>query len=135
MKYTAALVVLFAALLSYGAGPVPYRVVENLRHEKVVLPTSAPDRARMVITDYVMVWDHDFPLFILVSYDDLRTRTEVDYAEVYDLRGNLIVIAWTDRFGIYQIAVDETLLLEEDLVEESDSGERRLVVVTGGTPA
>jgi hypothetical protein len=132
MKHIAAVVgVLLTALLSYGMSPAQYRVVENLRHEEVVLPATAPDRARMVITDYAMVWDHQLPLLIMVSYDDLRTKTEVDYTEVYDLLGNLVVIAWTDRFGVYHVAVDEVLLSEE----ESDVPERRLVVVTGGTPA
>jgi hypothetical protein len=130
MKHIATVVALLAALLSYGTVTAQYRVTENLRHEEVVLPATAPDRSGMVLIDYAMVWDHDLPLFILVSYDDLRTRQAVDYSEVYDLMGNLIVIAWTDRFGIYQVAIDETLLLEEN-----DFAARRLVLVTGGAPA
>jgi hypothetical protein len=109
--------------------------VENLRHEQVALPAGAPDRSRMVITDYAMVWDHNFPLFVIVSYDDLSTRPEVDYTEIYDLYGNLIVIAWTDHYGIYQVAIDEMLLVEDDLADGEVLAAKRLVVVTGGTPA
>jgi hypothetical protein len=54
----------------------------------------------------------------------------VDYTEIYDLGGNLVLIAWTDRFGIYQVAMDEVLLSEQ-----SDLYERRLVLVTTGAPA
>jgi hypothetical protein len=49
--------------------------------------------------------------------------------EVYDLLGNLILVAWTDRFGIYHVAMDALLVTEESTVFE-----RRLVLVTPGTP-
>ena len=131
MKYTIALlVVLLSAAFSYGDAAAQYRVAENLRHEQVLLPPSAPDRNQMIVADHMMFWDHHVPLFIMVSYDDRRTRREVDYTELYDLRGNLILVAWTDRFGIYQVAMDEVLLTEESVFSE-----RRLVLVTTGTPA
>jgi hypothetical protein len=131
MKYSIALlVVLLSAPFSYGNADAQYRRAENLRHERVLLPPSAPDRSLMVVTDYGMFWDGEVPLFIRVTYDDRRTKREVDYTEIYDLGGNLVLIAWTDRFGIYQVAMDEVLLSEQ-----SDLYERRLVLVTTGAPA
>jgi hypothetical protein len=83
----------------------------------------------MLLTDYTMVWDGRVPLFIMVTYDDRSTKREVDYTEIYDLLGNLVLVAWTDRFGICQVAMDEGLLSEDDLMLG-----KHLVLVTGGTP-
>ncbi len=131
MNYSMALLVaLLSSAVFYGNATAQYRVIENLRHERVLLPPSAPDRSLMVVTDHTMVWDHEVALFITVTYDDPRTKREIDYMEVYDLGGNLVLITWTDRFGVYQVAMDQVLL-----TEESDVLDRRLVVVTAGTPA
>jgi hypothetical protein len=130
MKYAAALfLALLVSALSYDHAAAQFRITENLRHERVFLPPSAPDASRMVVSDHAMIWDHEVPLFISITYDDSRTKREVDYMEVYDLLGNLILVAWTDRFGIYHVAMDALLVTEESTVFE-----RRLVLVTPGTP-
>lgn len=107
-----------------------YRVTENLRYERVVLPASVPNANQLVLTDYEMLWDDDdgHPVGILATYDDSRTKREVDYVEFYDLLGDLVLITWIDRFGICQVAIDQGLVDEDGVVE------RFLVVITGGTP-
>jgi len=85
----------------------------NLRQEKVVLPASVPDKSQLVVADYEPVLDEDTGIGILVFYDDQRTKFEVDYIELYDVTGNLLLLTWIDRFGIRQVAMDRGLLNED----------------------
>lgn len=86
------------------------RIGENLRHERISLPPSAPDRSRVVVGDTMMFVEEGDGAAILVFYDDPRTKTEIDYIEVSDVGGNLLLVAWIDRFGICQVAMDRGLL-------------------------
>ncbi len=47
---------------------------------------------------------------VLIYYDDLRTKWDVDYIEFYDLEGNLLLVSWIDRFGVCQVVMDRGLL-------------------------
>ena len=47
---------------------------------------------------------------VLIYYDDLRTKWDVDYIEFYDLEGNLLLVSWIDRFGACQVGMDRGLL-------------------------
>jgi len=85
----------------------------NLRQEKVVIPASVPDKSQLVVADYESVLDEDIGIGILVLYDDPRTKFEVDYIELYDVTGNLLLLTWIDRFGIRQVAMDRGLLNED----------------------
>jgi hypothetical protein len=130
MKKTLAICLLVVFALFYsGNAAAQHRISENLRRENVLLPPNAPDSRLMTVTDYTMVWDGRVPLFIMVTYDDRGTKREIDYTEFYDLLGNLVLVVWTDRFGICQVAMDEGLLGEDDPMVG-----KHLVLVTGGTP-
>ena len=59
-------------------------------------------------------------------YDDVRTERPADYRELYDRKGNLLVISWFDRFGIERTAVDR------GIVEQKDKLEGIFVVVVDG---
>lgn len=99
----------------------------NLRQEKVVFPASVPDKSQLVVADYEPVLDEDTGIGILVFYDDPRTKFEVDYIELYDVTGNLLLLTWIDRFGIRQVAMDRGLL-----DEEHPGIDGVLVMMTGG---
>src|SRR5215470_1662159 len=99
----------------------------NLRQEKVVLPASVPDKSQLVVADYEPVLDEDTGIGILVFYDDQRTKFEVDYIELYDVTGNLLLLTWIDRFGIRQVATGRGLLDEEHTGIDGV-----LVMMTGG---
>jgi hypothetical protein len=86
------------------------RVVEDLRHEQIVLPPTAPERSRLKIADTVMLVEADGGAGVLIYYDDLGTRWDIDYIEVYDIDGRLLLVAWVDRFGACQVAMDRGLL-------------------------
>ena len=81
-----------------------------------------------MITDYAKVHEEAEGSGIIVFYDDPQTKLDVDYLELYDIDGDLLLVSWIDRFGVCQIAIDRALL-DEDRV----SVDRVLVLITGGT--
>ncbi len=89
------------------------RVTENLRGEKVLLPSSAPETDRLMLVSFVMMAPEAEIIGALASYDDPNTRRSVDYLELYDWTGSLLLISWADRFGIRRTAMDRGLLQEE----------------------
>lgn len=117
MKKVCALMIFAAALLlNQKAMTEPLRAVENLRHQQISVPASIPDRNRMVLVDDLMFVEENGVAAILIFYDDVRTERQVDLIECYDLEGNLLLIAWIDRLGICQVAMDRGLLDADDPV-------------------
>ena len=124
-----ALLVLAAVLLSSERAED-----EQLRFNEssgsVLLPLFAPEKSRLTVIDTVIVMDEDENAIagILVFYDDVRTKREIDHVELYNVIGNLLVVSWIDRFGICQTAMDRGLLDKEEPTIEGV-----LVSVTEGT--
>jgi|SRR5262245_62027948 len=50
-------------------------------------------------------------------YDDVTTERPVDYWELYNREGDLLVISWFDRFGIKRTAVDRGIVEKKDRLE------------------
>jgi hypothetical protein len=124
-----AILVLTAAVFFLGqeAKGEPLGVTENLRNERVQLPASVPDRNRLAVIAHGVLRDEG-DVNVVVIYDDPQTGREIDYLEVYDEAGDLLMVMWFDRLGIFQVAVDRGLLSEDD--PEVDGV---LVLVTAGT--
>jgi hypothetical protein len=114
--------------LCENAANQPLSIGENLRRANVFLPALTPDKSQLVITDSVIVDEEDGGSGILVFYDDKRTKLKVDYLELYDVAGDLLLVSWIDSFGVCQIAIDRGLLDEE---RQGIVGV--LVLITGGT--
>lgn len=129
MKRLFSAVIMMVALLlvSHEAANEQLRLGDNLRHENVLLPLSTPDKAGFVVIDYVMLVDEDGATAILACYDDLQTKLKIDYIELYDLSGNLLLVSWVDRFGISRFAMDRGLFREHPVVD------RVFVLMTSGT--
>jgi len=89
------------------------RVTENLRGEKDLLPSSAPETDRLLLVSFVTMAPEAEIIGALAAYDDPKTRRSVDYLELYDGTGSLLLISWVDRFGIRRTAMDRGLLQEE----------------------
>lgn len=87
------------------------RVTENLRREKVLLPASAPDKNQLTLVGFVTA-DEEI-IATLALYDDPQTERPVDYMELYDTSGSLLMIGWVDELGVRRTAVDRGLLQEE----------------------
>jgi hypothetical protein len=113
VKHLVSLLVVGLILLFDNALSQPVRIGENLRREEVLLPSSAPDKGIMVVTDTVMLVEADGTAGVVVFYDDPRTKWELDYVEFYDLEGNLLLMSWIDGRGLCQAAMDRGLLNEK----------------------
>ncbi len=130
---------LAAALLVGGLGiffsgslhAEPVRVMGNLRGEKVLLPPSAPVTDRFMLVSSVTIGpEAEIMAALAVYYDDPQTRRPIDYLELYDGVGGLLLVSWVDRFSIRRTAMDRGLLQEE-----ASGLERVLVLLLEGTPA
>ena len=123
--------VLMLATLLFVCGEArtePLRIGEVLRHENVLLPQGTPDRGQLVIIDYSIVAEAGGGVGVMIFYDDPRTKLNLDYIEVYDIGGDLVLVSWIDRVGVCQIAIDRALLNEHPPALDGI-----LVLITGGT--
>ncbi|MBI4489808.1 MAG: hypothetical protein HY694_12035 [Deltaproteobacteria bacterium] len=122
---------LFVLLLSgRGLYAEPMKVTENLRREAVLLPSSAPDKSQLILVSSVRITSEGQVMALLAVYDDPRTKRSMDYLELYDFSGGLLLVSWVDRFGIRRTAMDSGLLQEE-----ASKLEGVLVLLLEGTPS
>lgn len=105
------LILLALLLFAKSLYAEPMRVTENLRREKVLLPASAPDKNQLTLVGFVTA-DEEI-IATLALYDDPQTERPVDYMELYDTSGSLLMIGWVDELGVRRTAVDRGLLQEE----------------------
>ncbi len=106
------------------------RVTENLRREIVLLPPSTPDKSRLILVSFVTIATEAEIIGAMAMYDDPQTERPVDYLELYDGSGGLVLVSWVDRFGIRRMAMDRGLLQEE-----ASELEGILVLLLQGTPS
>ncbi len=66
------------------------RAMVNLRGDQVFVPMDVPSKERFVLQRLVSVDDR----LIVFLYRDPRFRRSVDYAETYNLMGELLEVAW-----------------------------------------
>ncbi len=66
------------------------RIMVNLRGDQVVVPIEVPPKERFVLQRLINVNDQ----LIAFLYSDPRFRRPVDYAETYNLKGELLEIGW-----------------------------------------
>ena len=112
-KLCASIVLIVAVLLGSQGLAEQLRVAENLRQGQVMMPASVPERSRMTIVDHIMFVDSGIAA-ILIFYDDKTTERELDYIEVYDVEGNLLLLSWIDKTGVCLVAMDRGLLNSDD---------------------
>jgi hypothetical protein len=113
-KFAASIILLGALLITGQVTSEQLNITENLRHERVVLPASTPDRSRMAVVQTLTFLEEELGAGMLVFYDDARTKRQIDYIELYDLEGDLLVVSWIDRLGTCQVAMDRGLLDPDD---------------------
>lgn len=68
----------------------PQRAIVNLRGDQVLIPGDVPSKDHFILQRLMSVDDR----LIVFLYSDPRFRTRVDYAETYNLNGELLEIAW-----------------------------------------
>lgn len=81
------------------------RTLINLRGDKVVVPIDVPPKERFVLERLISVEER----LIVFLYHDRKFRRPVDYAETYNLMGELLQIAWYEPTGGLKIARDINL--------------------------
>jgi hypothetical protein len=108
-KLCGSIALIVTLLMNSPAMSQQLKVAENLRHDQVMMPAAAPERSRMAPVDYSMFIE-DGAAGILIYYDERQTKWDVDYVEVYDLLGNLLLVSWTDQTGVCQVAMNRGLL-------------------------
>ena len=90
---------------------------ENNSRSNIALPAiEVPKRSLQVVKTTALVQE-GATLETVVIYDDPSTSRPQDYLELYDRDGNLVVVAWFDRFGIQRVAVDRAFVEGEDQLE------------------
>ena len=117
-------------LLSGSLHAETIRFTENLRRETVLLPPSAPERGQLVLVSFVTITPEAEVIASVATYDDPQTSRSIDYLELYDEAGSLLLASWVDSFGILRTAMDRGLLQEE-----ASRLEGILVLLLEGTPA
>ncbi len=73
--------------------PLPegsHRTIVNLRGDEVLVPTDVPPKKRFVFRRLISVKNQ----YIVFLYSDPRFGRPVDYAETYNVHGELLEIAW-----------------------------------------
>lgn len=94
------LVLLLVLLFSFAVRVIPLhaeseRMIVNLRGEEVVVPGDVPPKERFVLQQLISV-DNRLVVFL---YSGPKFQRRVDYAETYNLKGELLEIAWYDPTG------------------------------------
>ncbi len=81
------------------------RTLINLRGDKVLVPIDVPPKERFVLQRLISVEER----LIVFLYHDPKFRRPVDYAETYNLMGELLQIAWYEPNGGLKIVQDINL--------------------------
>jgi hypothetical protein len=109
--------VLIAAILLVPLAASSVTSAENDSASKVTLPALDVPQRRLNVVKSAPLVDQGVTLGTVVIYDDPSTPRPEDYLEVYNPEGNLVVVAWFDRFGIQRVAVDRAFVEGEDQLE------------------
>jgi len=107
-KGLTALLLMFLIGLAGSVSPLhagSETTVANLRGDQVRVPMEVPSRERFVLQRLISVDDR----LIVFLYSDPRFRRPVDYAETYNLTGELLEIVWIKPTGGFGVARDINL--------------------------
>ncbi len=103
-----ALLLVILTTLAVSASPLhagSETTVANLRGDQVRVPMEVPPKERFVLQRLISVDDR----LIVFLYRDPKFRQPVDYAETYNLMGELLEITWVEPTGGLTIARDINL--------------------------
>ena len=99
---------LVLALLLFLAGTTSVAAV-NIPAGDGALP-SPTERRRLAVVESTPLVANGKTRGTVVVYDDPSTARREDYLEIYNHAGDLVAVAWFDRFGIQRVAVDRAFI-------------------------
>ena len=94
--------------------------------KKIPQAGAVPERGHLILVSFSALNIGGETIGTIVLYDDPATERSADYLELYDQGGDLLAVAWFDRFGIERTAVDRGLL------DNADKPEGIFVVLLAG---
>lgn len=97
--------------------PAPAQFVTQDSPQRSYGAVSLPRKDRLALKSIVRISDKGQILGALAAYDDTATARPLDYLELYNPAGALLVISWFDEFGIERLAVDRALEEQSDELE------------------
>jgi hypothetical protein len=106
--------------------PAPAKFANELSPQQSYRAVALPQKDRLALKSIVRISDKGQILVALAAYDDAATSRPLDYLELYNSAGALIVISWFDEFGIERLAIDRAL------EEQSEELEGVFVLVVTG---
>src|SRR5262245_26538504 len=112
--YLSALIIPLAVLLT--TTPVKADSLQ-LAENPFGSPAALPEKQNMKLIGFVASKISSGIAGRMAVYDDAGTKRIGDYAEIYNLKGALIVIIWFDQFGILRTAIDRGVILHKKDVE------------------
>jgi hypothetical protein len=86
------------------------------RAGSVTLPSANGPR-RLAVVESSPLIANGATLGTVVVYDDPMTPGREDYLEIYNRAGDLVAVAWFDRFGIQRIVIDRAFVDGKDQAE------------------
>ena len=109
--------VLIAAILFVSLSASNLTPAENGSASKITLPALDVPQRRLNEVKSAPLVDEGVTLGTVVTYNDPSTPRPEDYLELYNRQGNLVAVAWFDRFGIRRVAVDRAFVKGGDQPE------------------
>ena len=113
-----ALIVSLCTQLSVAA-PVhaEIRIADGALTQEALVATSASKERPLALVSLSPLIVEGNTVGEVLVYDDPTTKRPEDYFELYDSTGDLVAIAWFDRFGIRRLTVDRGFLDGTDDLE------------------
>ena len=121
MEFTTKVFVLIVSLCTQLSVAAPVhaeiRIADGaLTQEPLVATSASKERPLALVSLSPLIVEGNTVGEVLV-YDDPTTKRPEDYFELYDSTGDLVAIAWFDRFGIGRLTVDRGFLDGTDDLE------------------
>jgi hypothetical protein len=89
---------------------------DNASEQEIAVPPEQHDMTLVASQPWVVEGEVMGRLAAYV-YNDVASKRPVDYLELYDKKGDLLMVSWFDRFGIQRTAVDRGILEQKDTLE------------------
>jgi hypothetical protein len=121
VEFTTKVFVLIVSLCTQLSVAAPVhaeiRIADGALAQEALVATSASKERPLALVSLSPLIVEGNTVGEVLVYDDPTTKRPEDYFELYDSTGDLVAIAWFDRFGIRRLTVDRGFLDGTDDLE------------------